>query len=223
MTKIFNFFKKYPPEKNLFGFLELHAIDNNDEELDALTTQALELVLASILSVIKRQLVNHFEGGKHAEPSEELVHISKSVPKTNQSNESNFGQLDRIKRFKPNATTAHIEGMILYVNNKTSDWLDTKCDDSDILQKVSKLLPKFIEKWRQRSKEIKNKRIEMLKQRAEENKRKKIIKIAVKQKIIDNVLKHGQCRSESDVQNLLIKFKTSQMKINALKFSVKVL
>jgi flagellin-specific chaperone FliS len=35
-------------------------------------------------------------------------------------------------------------------------------NESDILKNVSKLLPKFIEKWRQRSKDIKKKRVEIL-------------------------------------------------------------
>ncbi|VDI17118.1 ubiquitin carboxyl-terminal hydrolase 14 [Mytilus galloprovincialis] len=131
----YQMFENYPPEKDLFGFFALHAVEENNEELDVLTTQALELILASILSVIKRQLVDHLTGGKHSDPNEDLMLISQSVPKTNQSNESNFGQLDRIKRFKPNATTAHIEGMVLYVNNKTSDWLDTQCNEADIMQK----------------------------------------------------------------------------------------
>ncbi|VDI58715.1 Hypothetical predicted protein [Mytilus galloprovincialis] len=132
----YQMFENYPPEKDLFGFFALHAVEENNEELDVLTTQALELILASILSVIKRQLVDHLTGGKHSDPNEDLMLISQSVPKTNQSNESNFGQLDRIKRFKPNATTAHIEGMVLYVNNKTSDWLDTQCNEADIMQKL---------------------------------------------------------------------------------------
>ncbi|VDI44798.1 E1A/CREB-binding protein [Mytilus galloprovincialis] len=217
----YQMFENYPPEKDLFGFFALHAVEENNEELDVLTTQALELILASILSVIKRQLVDHLTGGKHSDPNEDLMLISQSVPKTNQSNESNFGQLDRIKRFKPNATTAHIEGMVLYVNNKTSDWLDTQCNEADIMQKVSKLLPKFIEKWRQRSKDIKKKRIEMLQIRADEIKRKKMKKIAEKQKIIDNILRYGQCKTEGDVKKLLSKFKTSHMKLVALKFQLK--
>ena len=57
MNENFLIFDNYPPEKQLFGFSELHVINNDNEELDVLTTQALELALASILSVIKRQLI----------------------------------------------------------------------------------------------------------------------------------------------------------------------
>jgi len=221
MNENFQIFDNYPPEKQLFGFSELHVINNDNEELDVLTTQALELALASILAVIKRQLMDHLGEGKHSKPSNDLITCTKSVPKTNQSNESNFGQLDRIKRFKPNASTAHIEGLILFVNNKTSDWLDNINNESDVLKNVSKLLPKFIEKWRQRSKDIKKKRVEILKQRAEENRRKKMKKIAEKQKIVDNILKYGQCKNKVDVVRLLRKFGTNKSKLTAIKFQLK--
>jgi E1A/CREB-binding protein len=157
MNENIQIFYIYPPEKQLFGFSELHVINNDNEELDVLTTQAFELVL----SVIKRQLMDHLGEANHSKPFNDLITCTKSVPKANQSNESIFGQLDRIKRFKPNASTAHIEGLILFVNSKTSDWLDNINNESDVLKNVSKLLPKFIEKWRQRSKDIKKKRVEI--------------------------------------------------------------
>jgi hypothetical protein len=43
MNENFQIFYIYPPEKQLFGFSELHVINNDNEELDVLTTQALEL------------------------------------------------------------------------------------------------------------------------------------------------------------------------------------
>ena len=78
--------------------------------------------------------MDHLGEGKHFKPSNDIITCTKSVPKTNQSDESNFRQLDRIKRFKPNASTAHIEGLILFVNNKTSDWLDNINNESDVLK-----------------------------------------------------------------------------------------
>lgn len=90
--KIFNFFYNCPPEKQLFGISELHVFNNDNEELDVLTTQALELALASILSFINRQLMDHIGEGKHSKPSNGFITCTKLVPKTNQYNESNFAQ-----------------------------------------------------------------------------------------------------------------------------------
>jgi hypothetical protein len=67
-----------------------------------------------------------------------------------------------------------------------------------------------------RSKDIKKKRVEILKQRAEENRRKKMKKIAEKQKIVDNILKYGQCKNKVDVVRLLRKFGTNNSKLTAL-------
>lgn len=118
----------------------------------------------------------------------------------------------------PNASTAHIEGLILFVNNKTSDWLDNINDESVVLKNVSKLLSKFIEKWRQG---YKKERVAILRQRAEENRRKKIKKIAEKQKIVDNILKFCQCENKVDVVRLLRKFGTNKLKLTAITFQLK--
>jgi hypothetical protein len=46
-------------------------------------------------------------------------------------------------------------------------------------------------------------------------------KIAEKQKIVDNILKYGQCKNKVDVVRLLRKFGTNNSKLTAIKFQLK--
>lgn len=48
---------------------------------------------------------------------------SKPVATTNIVSERDFTNLDRLRREKPNANTIALEGIILFSNNKTLQWL----------------------------------------------------------------------------------------------------
>ena len=67
------------------------------------------------------------------------------MPKTNVISERDFAKLDRLLCEKPNATTLCLEGMILFANNKTSAWLDSKTQDEkqDLLKNARSLSPEF--------------------------------------------------------------------------------
>jgi hypothetical protein len=49
-----------------------------------------------------------------------------------------------------------------------------------------------------------------------ENRRKKMKKIAEKQKIVDNIVKYGQCKNKVDVIRLLRKLGTNKSKLTAI-------
>ena len=67
------------------------------------------------------------------------------MPKTNVISERDFAKLDRLLHEKPNATTLCLEGMILFANNQTSHWLDSKSveEKQDLLKKARSLAPEF--------------------------------------------------------------------------------
>ena len=69
-------------------------------------------------------MCDHLPGGVLDEAFTNLV--MQSVPKTNVVSERDFAKLDRFLREKSNASTLSLEALILFTNNKTAKWLDSK-------------------------------------------------------------------------------------------------
>uniref|UniRef100_W5MZG7 Uncharacterized protein n=1 Tax=Lepisosteus oculatus TaxID=7918 RepID=W5MZG7_LEPOC len=95
----------------------------SDPEFDELTVQAVELILASFVKVCCKMLADHLEHGRYDEVSPDVAEKMQSVPKTNESCERDFGVLDTLIRIKTNATGIALEGMIMYKENRTWEWL----------------------------------------------------------------------------------------------------
>ena len=89
-------------------------------------------------------------GGIYDNPSARLLSETKSVPQTNTVSERDFAQLDRLLRKKPNATTLSIEAMILFSNNKTARWLNSKSEEErqQLTQKARTLAPEFRKQYK---------------------------------------------------------------------------
>ena len=72
--------------------------------------------------------------------------------KTDTVSERDFAQLDHFMWEKPNASTIALEGMILFANNKTTAWLQSKMQEerkaiTDLArQSADKLKKKFQER-----------------------------------------------------------------------------
>ena len=94
-----------------------------NEEYDDSTKQLLELLFASFSIIIKRTLSEHLREGKYDNPSA-LMEECTSTPRANNTPESNFGLLDRLKILKPNSNDITIEAIIMCRNNKMSAWRD---------------------------------------------------------------------------------------------------
>lgn len=99
-----------------------------DDNTDALTLSILQLLAKTLTTYSSRLLADHLTSGKFGQPSDSLLSEASSVPATNPTSESNFGSLDNQLRAKPNAATIALEGVILFANNKTREWLEQKPD-----------------------------------------------------------------------------------------------
>ncbi len=76
---------------------------------------------------IKRLLIDYLPGGEfHYVQDPAVISETLSVPKTNVDPERDFANLDRMLLQKPNARHIALESMILFSQNKTSDWLKKK-------------------------------------------------------------------------------------------------
>ena len=95
-------------------------------DLDATVQEILQVVFSSLALLVSRLLEDHLPGGVFDE--------TKSVPNSNTVSERDFAKLDRFLMEKPNATTLALEGLILFSNNKTAQWLrDKSPEEREIL------------------------------------------------------------------------------------------
>ncbi|CAC5420510.1 unnamed protein product [Mytilus coruscus] len=117
-------YKNYTNIDEIFGCL--FAVE--DEELNILTTEALQIILLNFQLILERQLSDCLPGGILNEKTDgidiNLREQSKSVATTNIISERDFANLDRLQREKPNANLIALEGIILFANNKTVKWLN---------------------------------------------------------------------------------------------------
>lgn len=112
------------------------------KEYDDLVQEILQLLFKSFTLTIERMLIDHLPGGEfHGVEDSTLIAETLSVPKTNIAPERDFGILDRMLSQKPNATFIALESMILFSQNKTSDWLREKSpEERDRLLQASRKL-----------------------------------------------------------------------------------
>ena len=143
-------------------------------ELNILTIEALQVLCTNFLIIIKRQLGDNLPGGKYnidtAENFKELRQSSSTVANTNIISERDFANLDSLRREKPNANTVALEGMILFTNNKTLNWLENLQPDKkvSVFKLARENAPAMIKNYREQKKDIKQKHIELLNKRKEE-------------------------------------------------------
>ena len=114
---------------------------------DQLAAQMLLSCFKSI-EVILTCVINDQEPAVATAKRKETV----SVKKTNTNSERDFAKLDRLLREKPHATMLSLEAHILFSNNKTREWLESKSpDELKLLMEIAKKsVPKHKQKFKER-------------------------------------------------------------------------
>ena len=188
-------------------------------EYDNMTQEILQVLCSAFSSLLSRLVKDHLSGGQHDNPSENLLTETKSVPKTNTISERDFAKLDRLLREKPNAATMSLEALILFSNNKTSQWLHEKStpEKEELLKKARACGPEFKQLYRARKQHLHEERAKILqaKQRALLRLQKKAME--TKEKLTNDLMLYGLWQSESDIQTGLAKLKTKTEMLQALK------
>ncbi|VDI71580.1 E1A/CREB-binding protein [Mytilus galloprovincialis] len=143
--------------------------DTGDPVSEMYTQMALELCIGGMLLILERQAKDQLPGGKFFEPSfRDQIH-GISVPTTNTCSERDFAQLDMLVRLKPSATTVAYESIIMWSNNKTSNWL-SKLSDTDrnkIIDDARVSAPHMIQSFKTRQQILFNKKLEILRAKKE--------------------------------------------------------
>jgi hypothetical protein len=143
---------------------------------DDYVQELLQLLFKCFVLTIDRLLVDHLPGGIfHDVNDPSIISETISVPKTNLVPERDFAILDQMLSQKPNARYIALESMILFSQNKTSDWLQRKSPEEKerLLQASRKLTKIHRENFKKRKEEIHAKQLELLQQKAREISKKR--------------------------------------------------
>lgn len=143
--------------------------DVDDPILDTYTQMALELAAGGMLLILERQAKDQLPGGKFFEPSVTDQMRAASVPTTNTCSERDFAQLDILMRLKPSASTECYESIIMWTNNKTSQWLGNleSSEREKILSDARTSAPAMMHFFKKKQIDLYNKKLQLLKIRQE--------------------------------------------------------
>ncbi|KAK3285665.1 hypothetical protein CYMTET_6739 [Cymbomonas tetramitiformis] len=152
----------------------LHAFKECDVEVQ----QILELSFCVLCGMVERLLPDHFDNGKFADPTAKLRQETSACPRNNDAAERDFASLDRRLREMPNATTRCLEGIIMFANNDTAEWLNGKSEQEQAqhLKAARTLKPDIIATCKKR-------KLEMRKLQNEDLAKKKIMEAERMQKL----------------------------------------
>lgn len=164
-----------------------------------------QMAFKGLHGVLERAMKEQLPGGKFFEPTQELLNESKSVIPHNKLPERVFGMLDFFLRYRPNASTISNEAFLMFVFNKSSDWLETLSQEER-----EKLLNDSIKEgrevrvmYRKRLAEITEHRKQKLKDKqiALEKKQKAVLK--AKSKHTNDIIYFGLWQNRDQVGTIL--------------------
>ena len=167
------------------------------------------------IEVILRRVISDQEPAVVAAKREECV----SVKKTNTISERDFAKLDRLLREKPHATTMSLEAHILFSNNKTREWLETKSPDELklLMETARKSVPKHKQKFKERLVSIREHRAKLQQKQEQEKEAAKQRLLLEKERITTDMIQYGLWQSETDVNEGLERAKSETQKRQSLK------
>ena len=153
-------FDDFSPSKDMI-YDSLLTPNSNDD----ITQEILQVLCSAFSALVSRLVSDHLPDGRYDCPSVNLKAETKSVPKTNTISERDFAKLDRLLREKPNATTLSLEAVILFSNNKTAKWLQSKTaeEKEELFHKARHCAVEFQKLYRERKQILQEERAQIWK------------------------------------------------------------
>ena len=184
--------------------------ETNDVELDTLTQECLEIICCSCAVVIVRQLGDQLPGGKFYQPTAEVMGETNLCQRTNILSERDFAQMDRKVKQKQNISTIAASGTIMFLNNHTLDWLLSKTEEdlSKAITIARKAAPLRIKYYREKKKQILQKRIDSLEKKKVQKEVKEQEKFDERTTLLAELEKYG------GIWNSVAKLEEELSKIN---------
>lgn len=143
----------------------------------------------------------------------------KNAPKTSCYAESVFGQLDHLLRTKPNMSTLAAEACIMFLNNKTVDWLNSRNEKEkhELIKKASKSVKTMRQNYKRRLNEIEEQRRITVAEQIRKKEAARQEKLRQQEEYTKEIINYGLWQSDSEVDNMLLSYKKDSDKIKALK------
>lgn len=190
---------------------------------DHLVQELLQLLCKAFTLTMDRLLIDHLPGGVFHEVSDPtIITETMSVPKTNVSPERDFALLDRLMAQKPNASHIALESLILFSQNKTSDWLENKtAEERERLIKAARTLTKHHRtNFKKRREEIETKRRELQEERERELAKKRAKELKEKESLTLMIQQFGLWTTSEEVLQCVDQLRTKKAKVDALKVQI---
>ena len=190
------------------------ALVTQSTKYDHLVAQILLSCFKSI-EVILRRVISDQEPAVAAAKRKETI----SVKKTNTISERDFAKLDRLLREKPHATMLSLEAHILFSNNKTKEWLESKSPEElkSLMETARKSVPKHKQKFKERLSAIQAHRTELQQKQEQEKQAAKQRLLLQKARITTDMIEYGLWQTQADINNGLKLCKSETQKRQAIK------
>ncbi|XP_052073793.1 uncharacterized protein LOC127711721 [Mytilus californianus] len=208
----------FGPEKDCHDVQDIFTADENRDQTD-LFISGLCFV---IMEKAKKLFSDFLCGGKFFNADDDLKTTARKCPSNNITVERLMGKLDSAIKQSPNSSVGAIQTKIVYNNNKTQNWLDSKSNtDKKILSKTAIKNRKQVTLDRYlKQKQLFNNRVKIINQRIESKekqvKRKSDKKATVKKTIEANGIWNFEIELETEIDKL----RTKTEKIKALQTQI---
>lgn len=189
------------------------------DEFDNKVEVFLQVLLPTLCTVSKKLFVDHLPGGKLNDLSDEMKDKVKHYPKTSCYAESVFGQLDHMLRTKPNVSTLAAEASIMFLNNKTMDWLNSQSEKEkqELIKKASKSVKTTRQNYKSRCTEIEERRRVSMQEQIRKKEAARRERLRQQEVYTKDIIDHGLWQSGSEVDNMLLSYQKPSEKTKALK------
>ena len=208
-------FQEYPPKVD--KVTECLHVSNST---DVIVQEILQALFLGFIALFNRMVKDHLIGGElDVQESNQRCQETASVPKTNTISERDFAQLDRLLREKPNATTMSLEAMIMFSNNKTSEWLKLKSEEEKetLFKQAREKGPKFRRAFREKREEMITERAMLQRAKQETIAHKRIQARIERERLTSEIISIGLWTSRDLVESGLLQFRSKTAKLKALK------
>lgn len=192
---------------------------------DNLVIVYLRIIFPALSLLCRHLFKDHLPGGILAQldiNDQELRNKYRSVPKSSKYAESVFGLLDYILRQKPNVTTLASEAYILFAQNKTLGWLESKGeqDQENILRDARKHAKLLHQKFKERKSSIQAERQKSLDDKIKKREQEIRNRIKRLEGYTTNMIDFGLWQTVSQVDEQLQSYSSNHEKIAGLKAQI---
>jgi len=189
-------------------------------DYDGVCQVFVQVILGTLAQISQKLYKEHLPGGELASVDPALI---KGNPKTSAFAESVFGQLDQLLRSKPNITTLAAESYIMFLNNRTMDWLNAKeeTEKNELIGRASKQIQNYRVNYKARLHEIKRKKQEKIQEKVRQKEKQERERLKKQTEYTNNIVMHGLWQCQNEVDNMLSSYSNDREKIEALKAQIK--